>query len=518
MEETTLGPGDFIDIVLRRKWSLILPAVLLVIVGVAVALLLPPVYKSTSTILIKEQEIPEDYVKAGMTSYAEQRIQSINQRVMTTSRLLELIERFDLYRELRNKKTTDELVAKMSEDIRLEPVNVEVADRKTGREKVATIAFNISYEGREPGKVQKVLSTITSLFLSEDLQVREQQAGETVAFLEEEKERVKTRLSEYETVLSSFKEKHIESLPEMFQVNMQGLSTTENAIAREKERLSSLREREGYLETQLVSVEPVLDIEEEKRLEMLEMELANLKSKFSEEYPDVKKLKREIASVRQVVEDKKKSQDGVPDNPVYITLASQLASTKAEILSTREVIKTLTAKSAEWKRKIAATPKVEEEYNTLMADRNNLRAKFNELEQKSMEAKVAMGLQTEQKGERFTLVEPARFPEKPYKPNRMAIVLIGVVLGIGAGVGLASLLEFADSSFRSADALERATGFPVLVDIPRIITRQDRIRTAMARAVVVVVAACVITGGVYAFDTYVMDLEVLVTKIMRRFA
>ena len=210
MEPSVMTVADYVAIVQRRKWSLILPVVLVFAAAAAVALLLPPVYKSTATILIEEQEIPSEYVKATVTSYAEQRLQSINQRVMSSNRLLEIINRFDLYADMRDRWSTEEIVAKMREDTKLEPISAEVMDRRSGRPAEATIAFTLSYEGKAaPQKVQQVANVLTSLILDENLQVRARQTRETSEFLEGEMNRVKVALDDLEGRISAFKEKNI---------------------------------------------------------------------------------------------------------------------------------------------------------------------------------------------------------------------------------------------------------------------------------------------------------------------
>jgi len=138
------------------------------------------------------------------------------------------------------------------------------------------------------------------------------------------------------------------------------------------------------------------------------------------------------------------------------------------------------------------------------------------MQAKMMEARVSQALETEQKGERFSLVESARLPDKPFKPNRLAIVLIGFVLGIGAAVGLAAVVEFSDSSFRDGDSLARSTGFPVLTEVSRIITREERAKIRVKRLAVIVAGAGIIAAAVYLFHLYVMDLNVFWAKVMRR--
>jgi len=150
MEQAAMTPAELLEVMSRRKLSLVVPAALVFLLGVAVALFWPPVYKSTATILIEEQEVPTDFVMTTVTSFAEQRIQQINQRIMSFSRLLEVIQQYGLYPELKESRTTEEIVEKMREDTALQPVSAEVIDRRTGRPTAATIAFTLSYQGRNP--------------------------------------------------------------------------------------------------------------------------------------------------------------------------------------------------------------------------------------------------------------------------------------------------------------------------------------------------------------------------------
>ena len=532
MEENVLSPTDYWKILKRRKWSLLIPIFLIVILAGAVALFLPPVYKSTATILIENREIPEEYVTSSMTTYAEQRIQSINQQVLTSTRLMELINQFGLYADDRENQTMDEIIAEMREDIKLEPVSVEIADRRTGRATMATIAFTLSYEGKDPRKVQQVASTVTTLFLQEDLKVRKEQASSTYEFLEAEKERLQQEVNDYEKRLAAFKQKHVNTLPELFQVNMQALNNIQHNIDRSKENLRSLKEKKSTLEEELANTPKDIDSmsgqrdqkeDDERRLEMLKMELIKLKTKFSDKYPDVKKLKQEIEELSAKVEQTKKEKEvekeelkQIDKNPAYVTLRSRLAGIRSDIASVKNNLADLEKEAAEYKARLAATPEVEEKYNALITQRDTLKLKLSDLQAKMMEAQVNEALESKQKGERFSLVESARLPETPFKPNRLAIALIGIVLGIGAGVGFASIVEFSDTSFRDGDDLARATGFPVLTEVARIITPQERMKIRVKRLLTFVVVIGIIGAAVFLFHLYVMDLDVFWAKVMRR--
>ena len=515
----TLSPGDFLKIAGRRRWSLVLPFLLVTAAAAALALFLSPTYRSTATILIEEQEIPADFVTATVTSFAEQRLQQINQRIMSTTRLLEIIERFDLYKKMRAKRTTEEVIEQMREDVSLKQISTEVMDRRTGRPTVATIAFSLSYEGKDsPDNVQRVANMLVSLFLQENLDVRERQTAETSQFLEDEMDRVRKELTEIEIALSDFKEQHINELPELLQVNIQGLSNCERSIERLEEQLSSNKEREGYLQTQLASLSPFLENSDRNRLQALETELVYLKARFSEDHPDVVKDTAEIAALKAKMEADARRRDtdpDQPDNPAYITLASQLASVRSEILSARHQIAEFGKTKAMYASRIENTPRVERAYRELSSRQMNIQAKHNDLTSKHMEAMVAHGLEKGQKGERFTLIDPPRLPEKPFKPNRMAIMLIGLVLGVGAGVGWAALQEFTDHSVRGGDRLSASTGFPVLGHVPTIFTRADRRRILFRRLVTASTFLLVIAIGVTGFHFFVMDLDVFWAKLGR---
>lgn len=522
--EDNLNPTDYVDIIKRRKWSLILPVVAVIILAAAVALLLPSVYRSEATILIEEQEVPEDFVRAPVASYAEQRLQMIHQRIMSSVRLKEIIDRFDLYRNLKDKLTTEEIIEKMREDTHMAPISVEVMDKRTGRPGMATIAFSLAYEGKEsPTKIQQVANRLTSLFLDENMRVRVKQTEETAKFLEAEAMRVKTSLDEIERVIAAFKKEHINTLPELLSVNLQALNDIERRVDVLNEQLRNQKEREGYLQTQLANVSPdlIAEKEDKQRLHDLKVQLAHLQSKFTNSYPDVIKTKNEI----EVLEKQMKLRSGygrksgeTPDNPAYITLASQLSATQADIATTIQQISDLKKKEEEYQRRVEATPSVEEKYRMLLFDRDTTKRKYDDLVAKMMEARVSHGLEKEQKGERFTLIDPPKLPEKPFKPNRLAIVVIGCVLGLGAGVGTAALREFLDDTARNVDDLIKAGLGPVLGGVPLLVTGKERQRrkkwklAATAGAVVL----CII--GVLVFHGFVMDLDIFWVKLIKKFA
>ncbi len=514
METESITIQDLKAILKRRKWALILPPVVIFAVAVIVALALPPVYRSTATILIEEQEIPKEYAISMVTSYAEQRIQTYTQRIMSSSRLTEIINRFNLYRDLREKRNLEEVIDKMRKDIKFETITPEVADRRT---RSTTVAFSVSYEGKNPETVQQVANTLASLYLQENLKVREEKTAGASRFMENEMKEVQASLAGQDAKITKYKQKHLNTLPELSQLNLQEVDRIERSIEQLEINLRYLREREDALQTQFASTPPDLANTDKGRLRELRLKMVYLMTRYSEKYPDVIKTKKEIEELEKKLNMPAGAATGEkPDNPAYIALASQLTNTRSEINSVTNQIAASQRKRQHYYARIESSPRVEEGYRALLRERNNLQLKYDDLMKKYMETKVASGMEKEQMGERFTLMDPPRLPVKPVKPNIPAILLIGAVLGIGGGIGMVALKEFSDQSVRSAEALARATGFAVLASIPEIFTAKDIARMKRKRAAAAYSSLAALIVGIVVFHFFIMDLDVLWAKLARR--
>ena len=521
--------GDVIAILKRRKWSLILPAVGVFALSAAIAFMLSPIYQSTSTILIEDQEMPRDYVISAVTSYAEQRLQTITQRIMSTPKLLEIINRFNLYADLREKKTTEEIVARMREkDIKFQTVSGDIIDRRTGSPSRATIAFTLSYKGKNPGVVQQVSNVLASLYLEENLRVREKQAKGTSRFLEEELRDVRNQLARIDTRITPFKAKYIQELPEHLQINLQGLERVERDMDRVRSEHRRAQEREDYLRTELEhlrsqpsALKPKEPNPNKILLKELRLRLIQLQSKFTDRYPDVIKVKIEIAELEKKLasepeEEEEDPQDGDGTNPTIVGLSSQLAAVQSDVESLKREMERLTQLKKMYQGRIESTPGVEEQYKSITQERNNLQAKYDDLMRKLLEAKVSQGLEKEQMGERFTLIDAARFPERPVSPNIPAILLIGLVLGIGSGIGTASLREFSDQSVRTVEDLSLVTQAPVLGGIPVIVTTREKLWQQKKRRLTIALVLGILVVGTLIFHFLIMDLDIFWAKLMRR--
>jgi uncharacterized protein involved in exopolysaccharide biosynthesis len=526
---------DYLAILSCRKVAIILTGLLVFILGLVTALVWPPTFKSSATILIKEQDIPSELVRSTVTSYAAQRIQTISQRVMTRPNLMEIINKYNLYTDDLKRKTTEEVLEDMRNDIGLNMISADVVDPRTGRPGEATIAFTLSYLGDSPGSTQKVAGELTSLFLAENIRTRKEKASETLQFLTDETSKLETRIAEAEKKLAEFKEQNAESLPEMNAMNLTILNRTESDLMNTESELRSLNERKFYLQSQLSMINPLTNMRSStgesildpvSRLKALESELASLSARYSSEHPDIVKIKREIdglkaqtgvsdssdetaklltkkraelaaltekysadhpdvISLRKQVEELENQLQASPqqaenvamtlnpENPAYISVQTQLQTVESNIESLAARKARLKAKVQQLEKHIARSPQVEKDYQVLVREHQNALARFQDIKARQMEAEIGQELEKESKGESFVLIDPAQYPEQPVKPNRIAIIFLSFIFAMASGLGVAILKETMDSSVRGVSGITKLLTAAPLAVIPVIYNTYD---------------------------------------------
>lgn len=568
-------------IIRRQKLLFLVTFLAIFTLSIIIAFVLPPVYRSQSTILIEEQQIPQEFVRTTITSYVEERLQVITQQILSRPRLLEIIKQFNLYPDMKDRYTTEEIVKKMRDAISFEMINTDVTDRRTGRPTTATIAFTLSYEGKNPATVQKVTNKLTSLYLEANLKTREQRASNITTFLKQELDNLKNKIDEKESKISQFKQLHGQELPEYRTINMQALSRLNQRLDQISMQIRSQQERKIYLEGQLAHVDPLLPVVTDEgktvmnpreRLKYLRLQLISLQSRLSDKHPDIKKMKSEIAELEakvgktndstgkikqlkssetrlavlkgklgpkhpDVIKLEKeirllKSQvanlkaettvnklsEKKPENPAYINLKTQIASAEMEISSLIREQRQLQEKINHYQQLLDNAPLVEKEYNDLIRDQQADQGKYQEIMDKLLEAKVSQGMEESQQAEHFTIIDPALTPERPAKPNRLAIVLIGFVLSLGAGVGLSAVRESLNDTIKTEDELGRLTGLPVFTSIPMMVSDAERRQKSNKKVIFMLLLAAVIALGLWLFHLYVMPLDILLLKLQRKFA
>jgi uncharacterized protein involved in exopolysaccharide biosynthesis len=549
------------------------------LIAILLAVLLPATYRSTATILIEQQEIPQEMVRSVITSFADQRVQVISQRVMTTKNLMTLIDRYSLYPDIREKAPREVLLAKMHDDIAMHMISADVVDPRSGRPTQATIAFSVSYQNRSPDLALKVANDLTSLYLNENLTSRAQLSEQTFAFLTEQTNQESAHIDQLDAKLAAFKEKHHDELPELTQLNIETAERTELDLHESQNRIAALDSQRVLLQAQLAELGPNSQVYSdtgqrifgaEDRLKDLKSKLSAYKALYAPTHPDVVSTEREVAGMekeiaaedgtadrlRQLSEAKarlatllekyspthpdvvhlKREIDGLEkavqtdaaagteqisakhaDNPVYIQVKGQLDALTVDRDSEVKKRDELQAKFDDYEKRMAQSPEVERQYREMARELEAAQLKYQEILAKQTEAQVAQNLEAERKGEKFTLIEPPETPEKPVSPNRLLIVIAGLVVAVGLGFGAVVAHEALDASVRGPADIRQLLQVPALVSIPIIVTASERARhkrrvlfsSSGGLAALLVIVLCV--------HFFVRPLDVVWLSLLRRF-
>ncbi len=460
MQSNQFTIKDYIDIFLRR-WMLITVFILVIppIVYI-IGLRLPKIYRSTTLILIEQQQISIDYVRPTVGARIEDRLQTISQQIMSRSLLEKVVNVLNVYGS--SKMPMESKVDAMRK-------NIEIQVRGTN-------AFTLSFKGNEPETVMKVVNMIASLFIEENLKVREQQAAGTSEFLENELKLIKGKLEAKEKLLKEYKTKYIGELPEQQQANLASLNRFQLELQTATEALRSAEDRMVIVQRQieerkkemerLVETNPL-----QNRLDTLRTQLADLQSRYSDKYPDIPRLKREIKENEEKLKNEMELKKDEPrarlnTDPLYQNMLNQFNNIEFEILTLKERQKGILEQARLYQERVENTPAREQQLLTLNRDYDNLKANYNSLLNRKLEAQLSENLEKRQKGERFRIVDSANLPQVPFSPDKKNILLIALILGAGTGVGIAVLIEFMITGFRKPQEVEDVIGLPVFATIP----------------------------------------------------
>lgn len=493
---------DYLEIGLRRRWYIVIPFVLSIILAFAVYKFLPKVYKATTLILVQSQKIPESYVHSTLTEPVSDRLNTISQEILSRTRLEKVISEFNLYQDMLKKFRLEEIVVVMRNKI-------EVMVQRPN-------AFSISFEGKEPSTVMKVTNKLASLFIEENLRYRESRAEGTSEFISKELQTMEGKLKKKENELRRYKERNMGQLPEQIEANLKILerlqeqykTTSENLRAAEDRMVliqnqieqymdrHSLREtsskslsgQRGSAKKEDIYIEPMSEDPLMVQLNGLKKELNNAQSKYTGSHPDVVDLERRIASLEAKMTERLKKQaellghqegaaaEGNLSGPspeldattqrLVTQYNEKFRETRLEAQRLKEEVINLKQQVVMYQKRIEETPKREQEMLHISRDYDLLRTNYQSLLDKKIQAQMAENLERKQQGEQFKILDPARLPEKPFKPNRNAILFMGALAGLAMGLGLAWFRESMDRSFYELSDLETYLGLPVLASIP----------------------------------------------------
>ena len=468
-------------------------------------------------ILVQPQRVPETYVRSTITDTMVSRLNTISQEILSRTRLEKVIHEFNLFSEIRNNVPMEGIIEMMRNAIEVKVQNSPQNERTQN-------SFSISFQGEDPNTVMMVTNKLASLFIEENLKVRESQAESTSEFLIKELQNMEEQLKRKEHDIRNFKERSMGQLPQQLDANLRVLERLQDQLKTTSENMRAAEDRTVLLQNQIEQLkaraqfsaprsrgDQLTGVEDTRgqipedplitQLNNLKRDLSTAQSKYTDTHPDVMDLKRKIANLEPKVKELLEKQEaerkgrvtrkeGVieqdlpppvvdPNTERLLTqYTEQYNNALLEAKRAKEEIKNLKEQIALYQRRIEETPKREQELTLLTRDYDLMKTNYQSLLDKKIQSQMAENLERKQQGEQFKILDLARLPEKPIKPDRNKILLIGCVIGLAAGLGLAWFRESLDKSFHTVSDLEDYLGISVLATIPNLKEEMKKERKA----------------------------------------
>lgn len=485
---TELDFHGYIGIARRRKWLIVSAVTASMAIAVVLCFVLPKSFRSTTTVLVESQKIPESYVKSGVEGSIEGRISAIQQVVLSRTLLSKVAEEFKLFSPDISPEEREEVIAGMRKKI-------YVTKSKVGHAKGAdTIeGFTISFADKDPVTAMKVTERFASHFIEENLRSREQMLEGASDFLEQELHMAEAKLEDQERAISEFKIKYMGELPQQMEANLRSLDRLQIDVNATRDSMQAALNRMAILEKQVSETvssaghqgttesapatqgrggDPLI-----ARLAELERTLTTLSSEYRETYPDIIRTRQEIEAVKDqlaikygVSKDEVKPGSAKLIDPMLRDLMLQRDQARNELEAQKERLRRLLEQVKQYEGRVERAPTREQELMILVRDYDNMQKNYQSLLDKRLNARLAENLEKRQKGEQFRILDPANLPATPESPNRALILLGGLVVGCGLGFGSAFGIELLRPSFRRPEEAESFLGLPILAGIPSFTT------------------------------------------------
>lgn len=482
--------GYILNLALRFRWVLIGSFFLAMLAGIYLAVTLPRIYRSESTILVEPQSVPDKYVHSTVPIEIDARIASLAQQILSTSNLMELIERFKLFAEGPDRDLfIEEKVEKMRSRLR-----VKIADEEFGRSRRGgsrASAFTISYEDSDPRKVYQVVNAMATFVIDQNLKMRQTHAFGTSEFLSVELNRMRERLEEVEKTLEEYRRVNMGELPEQLPSNLAILERLEQQLRQAHQSLRDEKNRLLIVETQLKFAQqmapspaagaPASAEPGPVTLEAMRQQLAALLVAYTESHPDVVTLKKKIEALEKELAEGASPTPPPPIAPggrplLAAELLGQQQAIQRNIKALEGEIQKIQEQIDHYQKRVENTPKREQELLLLKRDYDNIKSTYSSVLNRKLEADIALNLERTHKGEQFRILDPPRIAEKPISPNLRLIFLACLAAGLGMGAGIVFLFEFFDRSVRKPEALQTRFSLPVLMVMPDMDHLQPRRR------------------------------------------
>jgi polysaccharide chain length determinant protein (PEP-CTERM system associated) len=496
----------YLSIFLRRLPYFIVIAAFLSAVGIAVASILPPVYRSTASILVEDPQIPDDLARSTVPINPIEQIQIIEQRLMTRANILSLADRFGIYADQPGIPASA-IIADMRGRTQLVPV--------TARRGPGATIIEVSFASEEPQEAAEITNELVTLILQENVSLRTGRAEDTLDFFEGEVGRLSGEIDRISQRMMSFKAENENALPDSlaFRRSQQAI-LQERLLQYEREATSLQDERERtvdiYERTGRVAADTDPGSPEERDLAALQSDLTRARVIYSANNPKIRLLETRIAGLEKIVAEQRAAAGG--DTEGLSDYEARLAEIDGRVAFIDEEKARIDAELDALEASIQATPANELVLGEMQRDYRNVQGQYNAAVDRLATASVGERLEVMAKGERFSLIEPAVAPSAPDEPNRVLIAGAGVAGGIGAGIGFILLMELLNRSIRRPSELSSQLGIQPFATIPYMRTRRE---LRIKRTIMLIVLALIVVGipmVLFAIHTYYLPLDLLMRQ------
>lgn len=490
IEEGSSGQFDlqrFLDIARRRHLHFLIS----LFVGWALvwgaSWVMHPIYKSSTLILVEEPTMPKDYVAPNISNDLQDKLQSITQQILSRTRLLTVANNLHLYEGSGRSLTPDERVERMQKDVKIDLVRDERNNEIT--------AFRISYSARDPHVAQQVTQQLADIFIHENLRARQQESEDTTKFIQEQLDDARAGLAEQEAKVRAFESSHVGALPSQQASNLQILSGLQSQLQNEQDALNTAKQQHVYYQTLLqqsresrtqtaattAGSSELTAVDGE--LARLQAQLADLSSRYTDRYPDVVKLKEQIAKTQRLRNQLASNaaahgSDSASGSQASATspaaqLQSNLHANEVEIANREQAIASLKSRIGEYQGRLNEQPATEQQLAELTRGYDQSKANYDDLLKKMNASSMATTMEQAQQGERFTSLDPPSLPVKPDFPNRLKFCGIGLAVGFALGILVAGGFEFFDPRIYSEKEIKALLPTTVICEIPEVTAPAD---------------------------------------------
>jgi polysaccharide chain length determinant protein (PEP-CTERM system associated) len=485
MENRELTMDDYLAMLRRRMKVILIPALLAPLAGFLVSYIFSAKYTSQSLVLVEAPKIPDVVVQQVFTQDLTQHITTIQQRVLSPSRLRPMVERLGLARGGQN---VDDVVSNIQLNMQIQPVVTEIGAggrKKPGSSPVP--GFYVNYTASTAREAQQICTDLTSMLLEEDLRSRQDASRGTTLFLTKQVEDAKQNLDDLDKKLAAFKNQHMGQLPGDEDNNLKILMGLNSQLDANTQNLNRATQDKAYTESLLAQQLAAWKTSQsssnpqtlQTQLSTLQAQLIDLEARYTEDHPDVIKTKTDIAQVKKKLKEINDATSGgndVANDKGSGSEPAEIRQLRLQIHQYQDLIaqgtrdqKKLQQEISVYQSRVASSPAIEGEYKELARDYDNAQKVYQDDLAKQSTSKMATQAQQQQQGEQMALLDPATLPDSPSFPNRLLFAGGGLGAGLALGLGLALWLELRDKSIRTQADAEAALDLPMLVAVPWVV-------------------------------------------------